>query len=137
MTSWTTSPPTCLSRTDQVDTGLMEPRSVALMFALALGDPVEYRQGLKRLVTPGSLDRWGDFARAAAALQRLVPWQVRGFTAFDAVDPDVAFVGLHAAARPASLGGGCSVGGTGIVTVVRPLGGSGRWFVSQFGGPDS
>lgn len=124
---------------DEDDTGLREPRSVALMFALALGDPLEYRSALDKLVTPGSLGRWGDFRRAAAAIEELVPWRLSGFTAVDTLDPDVAFIRVCAAAGAEPLGDRLGDrrpgGGVGTVTVVRLAGGGGRWFVSDFHRP--
>jgi hypothetical protein len=120
---------------DQDDTGLMEPRSVALMFALALGDTVEYRPALDRLVAPGSLGRWGDFRRAAEAIDALAPWRLSGFTAFDTLDPDVAFVRVCAATGSEPVSDGRPGDGVGTVTVVRLAGGGGRWFVSDFRRP--
>lgn len=103
---------------------LQDPKFVALMFLLGLGDPQEYRRGLEHLVGPCELSRWGDFTAAAEDLQELAPWSVRAFAAHDVLVPDIAYVQVHADAGP---------GASKIVTLFRPPGSGGRWFIHDFG----
>ncbi|MGO3813733.1 MAG: hypothetical protein ACTJHV_02900, partial [Cellulosimicrobium funkei] len=47
---------------------LDDPVAVGILFLKALRDPVQYSNALHNLVTPESLDAWGDFSEAAKGL---------------------------------------------------------------------
>ena len=50
---------------------LDDPVAVGILFLKALRDPGQYSNALHNLVTPESLDAWGDFSEAAKGLEAI------------------------------------------------------------------
>jgi hypothetical protein len=68
-----------------------DPGEVLITFLAALEDREQHREALCVLVTPESLEDWGDFSAEAAALEALGDWGVSSKPLRAVDDPDVAY----------------------------------------------
>lgn len=74
------------------DASVQDPVSVGILFCNALDDYQNYQTALRYLVTPESLQDWGDFSEVAKHLQSIED-RGTGSVANEAVgDPDVRYV---------------------------------------------
>lgn len=117
---------------DELAMAWMDPIRVASMFFSAIADPQTFAVALRRMVTPESLESWGDF-QSAADLFNSIPdpgMQTRAKSAHG--DDEVKYVGVvYGVEEDFQMKGGAMVSSQIITLVWRPEFGS--WLVHHFG----
>jgi hypothetical protein len=86
---WTTSDDAAFEAATRDET---HPSTIALAFMSVMEDPTGWTEELRSIVTPESVDSWGDFSAAAAVVASINDWGLGSVpnAAYEA--PDVAYV---------------------------------------------
>jgi hypothetical protein len=115
------------------DTSMQDPVALGIMFCDALDEYQDFPDVLARLVTPESLEAWGDFSEASAGLAR-IGQRGYGSNADRAMgDNDVAYFKIFSGVNESFRAiGDQIISAAAIVTMVwRPE--LGEWRVHQIG----